>query len=165
MLPIYNEFLESIEQKELDSLIKDQKIKIVPLAFMRGHSFKNAIVIADEMQGAGFTQIKNLLTRVAEGGKVIINGDLTQSDLPISLQGGLELVINKLCDGDIDEIGLVVFDRSDIVRHPLIGKILDKLEAKPIQSNITPSPKDYWSTQDEDDDSDWDYEEDDEDID
>lgn len=142
MLPIFNEFQESIEERDFKTLLFDKKIEIVPLAFMRGRTFKRAIVIADEMQNASFKQIKNLLTRLGDDSRIILNGDLTQSDLPHHLQGGFETVVNKLCQGDMDEAGLVVFDRSDIVRHPLVAKILDRLD--PPQSIVDKAPKDSW---------------------
>lgn len=128
MQPIFNEFKESIEEKELKEYLLSGQIEIVPLAFMRGRTFKNSIVIADEMQGATYIQLKNLLTRLGENSRLIINGDYTQSDLPYHLQGALEDIIDVLCDDSIEEIGVVAFAKEDIVRHPLIGKILDKLE-------------------------------------
>lgn len=143
MLPIYNEFLESIDEKELKTLSSPEikKIEIVPLAFMRGHTFKNCIVIADELQNASFKQIKNLLTRIGENGRLIINGDLNQSDLPRDMQGGLREVVNKL--KNLEEVGVVRFDREDIVRDPFIAKILDELDKA--EEDITEPPlKDTW---------------------
>jgi len=130
MLPIFNEFQESIDVKQLKLFLENKTIEIIPLAFMRGHTMKNCIVIADEMQNATYAQLKNLLTRVGDQGRLIINGDPAQSDLPYHSQGALDDIIDALCfTGDsIDEIGLVEFSREDIVRHALIGKILDKLE-------------------------------------
>lgn len=141
MLPIFNEFLESIEDRELKKLIDEKRIEIVPLAFMRGHTFKNCIVICDEFQNASYKQIKNLLTRLGENARLVINGDLAQSDLANHLQGGLKDVVDKLCDGSIEEIGLVIFDRDDIVRDPLIAKILDKLDPPSVTER---APKDSW---------------------
>lgn len=141
MLPIYNEFQESIDEKEMKALIENKKIEIVPIAFMRGHTFKDCIVIADELQNASFKQIKTLLTRLGESGRLIINGDLNQSDLPSNMQGGLKDVVNKLAD--MEEVGLVVFDRDDIVRSPLIGKILDRLDRR--TPDVTEPPiRDSW---------------------
>lgn len=140
MVPLFVEFLESIDQKELESLIRDKKIEIVPFNFMRGRNFKRCVVIADESQGCTDEQLKTLITRVSEGCKIVVNGDLSQSDLPKHLQGALERMINKLCDGTIDEIGLVQFTRDDIIRHPLISKILDKLE----YNIVGPPIKDPW---------------------
>lgn len=138
MQPIYNEFKESIDKKDLDNYLNPQnkQIEIVPLAFMRGRTFKNAIVIADEMQGATYPQIKNLLTRLGEGSRLLINGDITQSDLPYHQQGALEDIVGVL--EDLDEVGVVEFSREDIVRHPLIGKILDKLEILEKENNKPP---------------------------
>lgn len=138
MQPIYNEFKESIEEKEYKARIAAKEIEIVPLAFMRGRTFKNCIVIADEMQNATYSQIKNLLMRLGEGGRLIINGDPTQSDLPHYMRGDLQDIIEAL--EDVEEVGLVEFSREDIVRHPLIGKILDKLEALEKESK---APKGY----------------------
>lgn len=148
MLPIYGIFQEYIDKKELDALIAAEKIQIIPFAFLRGHTLKNCIVVVDEAENATDNQLKNLLTRIGENCKLLINGDITQCDLPNHLRGGLEKVINKLCDGEIKEIGLIRFEREDIVRHPLITKILDKLAPDVINR----SPRDYWREYDEDDD-------------
>lgn len=145
MIPIFEEFLDSIDNKELEQLIKDKKIEMVPFAYMRGRNFKNAIVVSDESQNCTYAQLKNLITRICSGSRLIINGDLSQSDLPHYLQGGLERMINKLCDDTIDEIGLVVFEEEDIVRHPLLSTILNRLDNKPsIQKNAPAPIRDAW---------------------
>lgn len=150
MVPIFGEFTESINQKELEALIRDGKIEMVPFAYMRGRNLKRAIVISDESQNCTDNQLKNLVTRICDGSRLVINGDLSQSDLLPHLQGGLERMINKLCDGTIDEIGLVIFDRSDIVRHPLISKILDKLEKNIVIPPIRDSWREYYDEESDD---------------
>lgn len=139
ILPIYNILKDYIEQKELVLLLESKKIEVIPLAFIRGHTFSNCYVLADEMENATYNQIKTLLTRVGDSCKIIINGDITQSDLPYHIQGALEDVIGSL--QSLEEVGVVEFGREDIVRHPLIGKILDKLEV--IEKQDQRAPRGY----------------------
>lgn len=102
-----------------------QAIEIVPLCYMRGRSFDNAICILDEAQNASIMQLKLFLTRFGEDSKIVITGDPHQSDIP-SDSVALSNVVNKL--ESIPGIGIVRFSPDSIVRHPLITKILDKLE-------------------------------------
>jgi len=102
------------------------EIEIVPFAYMRGRTFKNTFIIADELQNATEDQIKMLLTRFGEGSKMVITGDLTQSDLPPRQRGGLERIINKLYN--VDLVSIVKLGREDIVRHELVGRILERLD-------------------------------------
>jgi phosphate starvation-inducible PhoH-like protein len=98
-------------------------IQIAPLAFMRGRTLSDAVVILDEAQNTTVPQIKMFLTRLGLGGKMVITGDLTQVDLPKSMRSGLRDALEKL-DG-IDGIGIVQFGQKDIVRHPLVQRIVD----------------------------------------
>lgn len=141
VLPIYNILKDYIDQKELTLLIEEKRIEIIPLAFMRGHTFSNCYVLCDEMENATYNQLKTLLTRLGPQGKLIINGDVTQSDLPYYQRGALQDIIDSL--EELEEVGIVEFERADIVRHTLIGKILDKLEV--LEKEDRKVPKGYIS--------------------
>ena len=103
-------------------LEKKIDIEISPLAFMRGRTLKNSFAILDEAQNATDTQIKMFLTRIGENSKIVVNGDPTQIDLPNKSLSGL--VRSKELLGHLDEISVVDFDHSDVVRHPLVSKIV-----------------------------------------
>ena len=152
ILPLLYQFIDAgLEQKELELLVKDKKIEVIPFAFLRGHTFRNCFVLSDECENASYDQLKNLLTRISDGCRIVINGDIAQSDLPRHLQGGLEKIINKLCDGEIEEIGFIKFNRNEIVRDPLISKILDKLEYNIIDPPIKDTWKQYYDPDAEED--------------
>lgn len=102
-----------------------QALEIVPLAYMRGRTFDDAVCIFDEAQNATMTQLKLFMTRFGEGSKLIINGDPTQSDLAGDV--ALTNVMHRL--SDVQGIGAVQFKANSIVRHPLVSKIIEKLES------------------------------------
>lgn len=102
----------------------NQALEVVPLAYMRGRTFDNAICIFDEAQNATMTQLKLFMTRFGEDSKLIINGDPTQSDLAGDV--ALTNVMHRL--SDVQGIGSVQFKSNSIVRHPLVSKIIEKLE-------------------------------------
>jgi phosphate starvation-inducible PhoH-like protein len=104
-------------------MIEEQKIEIAPLAFMRGRTFKNAYIIADEMQNATPTQLKMLLTRIGSGSKIIVTGDIEQTDRK-SIDNGLMDLQDKLKQSPTEGIETCYFDTRDIQRHRLIGEIL-----------------------------------------
>ena len=97
-------------------------IEIAPLAFMRGRTLKNSFAILDEAQNATDTQIKMFLTRIGENSKIVVNGDPSQIDLPNKSMSGL--VRSKQLLEHLNEISVVDFDYSDVVRHPLVSKIV-----------------------------------------
>ena len=97
-------------------------IEIAPLAFMRGRTLKNSFAILDEAQNATDTQIKMFLTRIGENSKIVINGDPSQTDLPNKNSSGLDR--SKKILGHLNEISIVDFDHTDVVRHPLVSKIV-----------------------------------------
>ena len=106
-------------------------IEVAPLAYMRGRTLDNAYIILDEAQNTTPAQMKMFLTRIGFGSKVIITGDLTQKDLPKDVTSGLDVALKVL--SDIDDIGIVKLSSKDVVRHPLVQKIVnayDKYEAK-----------------------------------
>ncbi|PZO78320.1 MAG: phosphate starvation-inducible protein PhoH, partial [Micavibrio aeruginosavorus] len=97
-------------------------IEIAPLAFMRGRTLKNAFVILDEAQNTTAMQMKMFLTRMGQGTRMVITGDPTQTDLPNHTPSGLKEAIHIL--KDIPEVAFIHFDKSDVVRHKLVGKII-----------------------------------------
>ena len=117
-----------------DSFIKNSEkglIEVAPLAYMRGRTLDNAFIILDEAQNTTPAQMKMFLTRIGFGSKVVITGDLSQKDLPLSTQSGLEQALKVL--KDVDEIGVSYLTNKDVVRHPLVQKIVhayEKFEAR-----------------------------------
>lgn len=122
--PIYDNFEKYISSDYLQKLIKDENIEICPLAYMRGRTFDNAIIIADEMQNSTESQMKMMLTRIGFNSKLIINGDLHQSD---NKRNGLDDFIKKYnmssCETK-NNIKIIKFKGCDIQRHPIISTIL-----------------------------------------
>jgi len=130
--PIFDLFLEFFSKRELDDFINNNIIEIAPLAFMRGRTFKNSFIIADEMQNSSPNQMKMLTTRIGENTKMVITGDLNQSDIKFS--NGLEDLINKIniynrkINGQTDMIQIVNFEKEDIERSELVKKIIEIYE-------------------------------------
>ncbi|HNQ69424.1 MAG TPA: PhoH family protein [Bacteroidales bacterium] len=124
--PLYDALLDMIPYKKLEKYMEEKVIQIAPLAFMRGRTLSDAFVILDEAQNASYTQLKMFLTRMGENSKFIVTGDLTQIDLPKKSDSGL-LSASKVLEG-IPEISFVVFDKSDIIRHKVVSKIVDAYE-------------------------------------
>ena len=127
LLPIIDEINHFISMAHYTTLKLNNKIEVVPLGLMRGRNFHNAFIVADECQNASYEQLKMLLTRVGQESKLILTGDIGQSDLSRHLRGGFINLINAL-DG-IDGIGTCRLESSDIVRNPIIAKILSRLDA------------------------------------
>lgn len=123
MLPIYDNMYKYITPKQVKNFIEDNIIEISPLIHMRGRSFENTIVIADEMQNCTVAQMKMLLTRIGQNSKFVINGDVSQSDLYNSASG-LNDILEKLYFNPVDGIELVEFTENDVERHAIIKKIL-----------------------------------------
>jgi len=126
LLPIVDEILHFIPMAQYASLKLNNKIEVVPLGLMRGRNFHDSFVIADECQNASYDQLKMLLTRVGQRSKMVLTGDVKQSDLSKHLQGGFNDLMSVL--NDIDGVSLIRLESSDIVRNPIIVSILDKLE-------------------------------------
>jgi phosphate starvation-inducible protein PhoH and related proteins len=97
-------------------------IEVAPLAYMRGRTFDNSIVILDEAQNTTYGQMKLFLTRLGEGSKLIIAGDITQIDLPYKVKSGMVIALEIL--KEVLDIGIIEFQEKDVVRHPLVKKIL-----------------------------------------
>ena len=121
--PLYDALQDMVPSNKLNDYIDKGIIQIAPLAYMRGRTLADAVVILDEAQNTTVPQIKMFLTRLGINGKMIVTGDLTQIDLPHSQVSGLKDAINRL--NDIKGIATIYFEEQDIVRHPLIGKIVN----------------------------------------
>ena len=120
--PLYDSLYDLLDFEKIQKKIEIGDIEIAPLAFMRGRTLKNSFAILDEAQNATDTQIKMFLTRIGENSKIVINGDPSQIDLPNKLLSGLNRSKNLI--GHLDEISVVDFDHTDVVRHPLVSKIV-----------------------------------------
>jgi len=120
--PLYDALYELFGADKIDKKIETGEIEIAPLAFMRGRTLKNCIAILDEAQNATETQIKMFLTRIGENSKLVVNGDPSQIDLINKSQSGL--IKSKNILKHIKEIEIVEFDHKDVVRHPLVSKII-----------------------------------------
>jgi phosphate starvation-inducible PhoH-like protein len=120
--PLYDSFYDLLDYEKIQKKIEVGDIEIAPLAFMRGRTLKNSFAILDEAQNATDTQIKMFLTRIGENSKIVINGDPSQTDLPNKNLSGLTR--SKKLLGHLKEISFVDFDHTDVVRHPLVSKIV-----------------------------------------
>lgn len=125
--PLYDALYDTLGLEMTNSLIEKGTIEIAPLAYMRGRTLENACVVLDESQNTTTKQMKMFLTRLGFKSKMIITGDMSQTDLPKGVKSGLVEVINLL--NGISEIGVVVFSKEDVVRHPLVAKILERYES------------------------------------
>jgi phosphate starvation-inducible PhoH-like protein len=121
--PLYDALSDMIQGAKLNEFIERGTIQIAPLAFMRGRTLSDAVVILDEAQNTTASQLKMFLTRLGINGKMIVTGDLTQIDLPATQKSGLKDAIEKL--HNIRGIAVVQFNQKDIVRHPLVKHIVD----------------------------------------
>ena len=126
--PLYDALYELFGADKIDKKIESGEIEIAPLAFMRGRTLKNCFAILDEAQNATETQIKMFLTRIGENSKLVVNGDPSQVDLINKSHSGLTKSKNIL--KDIKEIKLIEFDHNDVVRHPLVSKIIRAYQNK-----------------------------------
>jgi len=126
--PLYDALYELFGADKIDKKIDSGEIEIAPLAFMRGRTLKNCFAILDEAQNATETQIKMFLTRIGENSKLVVNGDPSQIDLINKSQSGL--IKSKDILKDLNEIKIIEFDHTDVVRHPLVSKIIRAYQRK-----------------------------------
>lgn len=124
--PLYDALYDMLPYDNIERYITTRELQLAPLAFMRGRTLGNAFVILDEAQNVTIPQMKMFLTRLGQGSKMAITGDLTQIDLPLSTPSGLIDAIEKL--KHLKEIAIVKFESKDVVRHPLTRKIIDAYE-------------------------------------
>ncbi|MBQ3149206.1 MAG: PhoH family protein [Alistipes sp.] len=126
--PLYDALNDMIPAAKLQRFLEDGTVQIAPLAYMRGRTLDNAFVILDEAQNTTSSQIKMFLTRMGRNAKFIVTGDVTQIDLPRKSDSGLMRAIDTL--RGIDGIGMVEFDKRDIVRHHLVKYIVDAFDKR-----------------------------------
>lgn len=126
LLPIYDEFLNFITKQELTRMLEDGRVEICPLGLMRGRTFGKTFVILDEAQNATYEQLKMFITRIGMSSKSVMNGDSSQSDLPRHKRGGLNLFTERL--KGIEGIGICKLESCDIVRNPIISRIIERLD-------------------------------------
>ena len=121
--PIMDVFQEYYHTKQIAEMLEEGVIEISPLAYMRGRTFKNAFIVADEMQNATPSQMKMLLTRLGEGSRMVVTGDLAQADRPRE-NGLLQFCELYGQGGDYRMIAMVRFETKDIERHPVVKEVL-----------------------------------------
>jgi phosphate starvation-inducible PhoH-like protein len=122
MRPLYDALGDMLPGKQVTKLMEEGKIEIAPLAFMRGRTLSNAFVVLDEAQNTTEMQMKMFLTRMGEGAHMAITGDPSQIDLPRGTRSGMVQAV-RLLEG-VEDIGFVRFSASDVVRHPLVARIV-----------------------------------------
>jgi phosphate starvation-inducible PhoH-like protein len=120
--PLYDALYDMIQPDKVERGLASGMIEVAPLAFMRGRTLANAAIILDEAQNTSVMQMKMFLTRIGEGSKMIITGDPTQIDLPDGQKSGLVHALGLL--GSVPEIKQIHFTDTDVVRHPLVAKIV-----------------------------------------
>ena len=121
--PIFDVFEEYYTPEQVEYMINDNKVEVAPLAYMRGRTFKDAFIIADEMQNATDSQMKMLLTRIGTGSKIVVTGDLNQHDRGYE-SNGLKMFIERLMDKGSESIKYISFGNTDIERHPAVAEVL-----------------------------------------
>ena len=120
--PLYDALYDLLDFEKIQKRIEIGDIEIAPLAFMRGRTFTNSFVIVDEAQNTTSIQMKMVLTRIGEGSRMVINGDLSQIDLPVGQISGLNQ--SKKILSKIQDIKIINLDASDVIRHPIVAKII-----------------------------------------
>ena len=127
MQPLYDALNDFLPAKQVQKLLEEKRIEIAPLAFMRGRTLSNAYVVLDEAQNATSMQMKMFLTRLGEGSRMVITGDRTQVDLPRGTASGLAEA-ERILKG-VKGVSFNYFTSKDVVRHPLVGRIIEAYEA------------------------------------
>lgn len=125
--PLFDELAYYMEKKTVLAAMDNDRIELVPLPYMRGRTFNNATIILDEAQNATMGEIRMFLTRIGMYSKMILVGDLSQTDLPRDIRGAFGECIDRL--RGIDDIGICELGDEDIVRHPLIAQIEKRLSS------------------------------------
>ena len=130
LVPLYDALYEMLGTETTNSLLEKGIIEIAPLAYMRGRTLENAFVILDEAQNTTKIQMKMFLTRLGFASKMVITGDPSQSDLPKGIPSGLNQALTIL--KDMEDIKIITFDKLDVVRNPLVQRILERYETNEI---------------------------------
>ena len=126
LLPLFDEINYFLHMQHYAKLKVGKRIEVVPLGLMRGRSFHNAFIVADECQNASYDQLKMLLTRIGMDSKMILTGDVAQSDLQFDRQGGF-LRLMQVLDG-VDGLGVAELESTDIVRNEIISRVISRLD-------------------------------------
>ena len=126
--PLYDALYDVLPSERVERGLETKIIEIAPLAFMRGRTLAHSIVILDEAQNCTAMQMKMFLTRLGEGSKMIVTGDPSQVDLPMGQSSGLADALSILAD--VEGIAHIAFTRADVIRHPLVGRIIEAYERK-----------------------------------
>lgn len=143
--PLYDALYDSMKAEDVERLLTTGIIEVAPLAFMRGRTLKDAVVILDEAQNTTSMQMKMFLTRLGENSRMVITGDASQIDLPRGEKSGLIEAVNLL--KNVDGISVIEFDEKDVVRHALVGRIVhaynkaDAAKTAPKQETAPAAPK------------------------
>ena len=131
--PLYDALHDMMPEAKLAQRLDSDQIEVAPLAFMRGRTLSNAFVILDEAQNTTSAQMKMFLTRLGENSRMVVTGDPTQVDLPAGQTSGLVDAVQRL--SGIDNVAIVRFDRSDVVRHHLVTQIIEAYERRNMSGN------------------------------
>jgi phosphate starvation-inducible PhoH-like protein len=121
--PLFDALNDMMDPEQVKRYMDGDVIEIVPLAYMRGRTLNQAVIILDEGQNTTIPQMKMFLTRMGNGSKIIVTGDITQIDLPRQMRSGLVDALHRLCD--LEGIAIIHLDKHDIVRHPLVQQIVE----------------------------------------
>lgn len=132
--PIFDILYNFITPKEVENLLSEKIIEIIPLGFLRGRTFKNCWIVADEMQNSTISQMKMLLTRLGENSRLVITGDLEQNDLH-GVTNGLEDFLHKIKGRRSDSISSIEFDKSQVEREDIVKEVLEIYETNKIPYN------------------------------
>ena len=120
--PLYDALYDMVDAEGVQKLLESGKVEVAPLAFMRGRTLNNSFIILDEAQNTTPEQMKMFLTRIGFGARAVVTGDVTQTDLPRGKESGLKQV-GRILDG-VPGIAFIHFDAEDVVRHPLVQRIV-----------------------------------------
>lgn len=131
--PLYDALFEMLGFEKVEKLIERNVIEVAPLAYMRGRTLNDAFIILDESQNTTIEQMKMFLTRIGFNSKAVITGDITQVDLPRGNKSGLRHAIEVL--SDVDELSFNFFHSEDVVRHPVVAKVVIAYEKWEEQDN------------------------------
>ncbi len=126
--PLYDALYAMVDLTKVQRMIEEQRIEVAPLAFMRGRTLDHSFILLDEAQNTTSEQMKMFLTRLGQGSRAIITGDVTQCDLPRGTKSGLAEAARIL--KSVPEIGIVHLSRRDVVRHPLVERIISAYETE-----------------------------------
>lgn len=126
LVPLYDGLYEALGREQVEKLLEKGIIEVAPLAYMRGRTLENSLVILDEAQNTSILQMKMFLTRLGYQSKMIITGDITQVDLPYNTVSGLIHAIKVL--DDVDNLKIIYFNKHDVMRHPLVQKIIERYD-------------------------------------